>query len=129
MSYDLIPSPPVNPESKPFWDAAAKGTFLIRHCPACDQAHWYPRTICPLCHQADTEWRESPGTGTIYTWTHMRKSPRGPFALAYLELDEGPRVYVQFRPEDSENLEIGKRARIMFHPVKDGAPMMFAELI
>ncbi|WP_407493259.1 Zn-ribbon domain-containing OB-fold protein [Pseudooceanicola sp. MF1-13] len=129
MSYDLISAPPINPETKPFWDAAEQGKFLIRRCPACGEAHWYPRTICPLCHKADTHWEESPGTGTIYSWTHMRKCPRGPFALAYLELDEGPRVYVQFRPEDNESLEIGKRAQIMFHPVKDGATMMFAKLI
>jgi uncharacterized OB-fold protein len=129
MSYDKIPAPPVNPESKPFWDAAAEGKFLLRRCPACGEAHFWPRTICPLCHQADTEWEESPGEGEIYTWTVMRKSPRGAFALAYLELDEGPRVYVQFRPEDNDNLAIGKRARITFHPVADGQPMMFAELI
>ena len=81
------------------------------------------------CHKADTEWEESPGEGTIYTWTVMRKSPRGPFALAYLELDEGPRVYVQFRPEDNDDLAIGKRAKIMFHPVQDDKQMMFAKLI
>lgn len=129
MSYDKIPAPHINPESKPFWDAAAEGQFMLRRCPACGEAHFWPRTICPLCHKADTVWEKSSGEGEIYTWTVMRKSPRGPFALAYLQLDEGPRVYVQFRPEDNDNLAIGKRARIMFHPVADGQPMMFAELI
>ncbi|WP_163849482.1 Zn-ribbon domain-containing OB-fold protein [Pseudooceanicola aestuarii] len=127
--HDDFPAPDITPESRPFWEAAARGTFLIRRCPACGTAHFYPRSLCPICHQAETDWVESPGEGEIYTWTVMRKSPKGPFALGYLTLDEGPRVYVCFRPEDHAGLAIGKRARIVFDPVQGGARMLFATLI
>jgi len=29
MAERTIPGPPVNPETKPFWDAAAAGTLLV----------------------------------------------------------------------------------------------------
>ena len=44
-----IPAPAVTIESKPFWDAAAEGKFLIKHCNACGEDHWYPRALCPFC--------------------------------------------------------------------------------
>ena len=59
------PTPVTNPETKPFWDAAAQGKFLIKRCTACGEAHWYPRTMCPHCHSDQTVWEESPGTGKL----------------------------------------------------------------
>src|ERR1700733_992408 len=84
-----IPAPPQNLESKPFWDAAAEGRFLIKRCTACGQPHWYPRTRCPFCFSADTVWEESPGQGVIYTWTVMRRGAPQPYAIGYVTLDEG----------------------------------------
>jgi len=31
------PAPQGNPETKPFWDAAAQGKFLIKRCTACGE--------------------------------------------------------------------------------------------
>jgi uncharacterized OB-fold protein len=60
-----IPAPGQNLESKPFWDAAKDGKFLIKRCTACGEPHWYPRTLCPFCHSTETRWEESPGEGVI----------------------------------------------------------------
>ncbi|MFN9927577.1 MAG: Zn-ribbon domain-containing OB-fold protein, partial [Phenylobacterium sp.] len=62
-----IPAPAVSLETKPFFDAAAEGRFLIKRCQACGKAHWYPREMCPHCHHEHTVWEESPGEGVIYT--------------------------------------------------------------
>jgi hypothetical protein len=43
-----IPSPVVNPENKPFFDAAREGRLLIKRCLACGEHHYYPRAHCPL---------------------------------------------------------------------------------
>jgi len=48
MARKITP-PAVNPETKPFWDAAREGRFLVPFCSACSKAHWYPRAICPFC--------------------------------------------------------------------------------
>jgi uncharacterized protein len=34
-----IPAPSQNLESKPFWDAAKQGRFLIKRCTACGEPH------------------------------------------------------------------------------------------
>ena len=48
------PAPVTNPETKPFWDAAALGKFMIKRCTACGEAHYFPRSICPFCFSDKT---------------------------------------------------------------------------
>jgi uncharacterized OB-fold protein len=116
-----IPSPAVTLESKPFWDAAAEGKFLIKRCTACGKAHWYPRAICPICHSPDTVWEESPGEGVVYTFSIMRRSPTGPYAIGYVTLDEGPAVLTNF-VGDLEALAIGQKVKVRFQPTEGGGP-------
>src|SRR5262249_21907599 len=88
-SARTIPAPPVNPETKPFWDAAAQGRLLIKRCTACDEPHWYPRALCPFCGSERTEWMEASGHGTIYAYSVFRRA-QIPYAIAYVTLAEGP---------------------------------------
>ena len=34
-----IPAPSVNPENKPYFDAASKGKLLVKKCSACGEFH------------------------------------------------------------------------------------------
>jgi uncharacterized OB-fold protein len=120
------PAPPDNVEAEPFFAAAAEGRFLVRFCADCGKAHWYPRTICPLCFGAETEWREAAGKGVIYSYTVMRRAPE-PYALAYVTLDEGPTMLTNIVDCDFETLAIGQEVRLVFKPSEDGTPVpMFA---
>ena len=67
-----IPSPSVNPENKPYFDAAARGKLLIKKCNACGKNHFYPRALCPHCFSDKTEWLEAKGTGTVYTFSALK---------------------------------------------------------
>jgi uncharacterized protein len=49
-----ILAPSVNPETKPYWDAAAEGKLLIKKCTACGELHFYPRAHCPFCFSDET---------------------------------------------------------------------------
>jgi uncharacterized OB-fold protein len=117
-----IPAPAVTIESKPFWDAASEGRFLIKRCTACSKPHWYPRAICPFCFSSDTAWEESPGEGVVYTFSVMRRSPTGPYAIGYVTLDEGPAVLTNFVECDFDKLAIGDRVRVKFQPTEGGPP-------
>ncbi|HEX4833924.1 MAG TPA: OB-fold domain-containing protein [Trebonia sp.] len=91
------PAPPVNPETQEFWDATARGRLLLRRCRACGSVNWYPRVICPECSSLDTEWFEASGRGRVYSYTVNYRGEgaykeAAPFVLAYVELDEGPRM-------------------------------------
>ncbi len=110
-------SPPiVSPESKPFWEACKTGKLLYKHCGACGEPHYYPRTHCPFCYAAETEWREASGRGVIYAFTVVRRAPTGPYAIAYVELEEGPRMVTNIVRCDFDALRIGQAVRLVFQP-------------
>jgi uncharacterized OB-fold protein len=118
-----IPAPPVTIESKPFWDAATEGRFLIKRCGACGEPHWYPRALCPFCFSEDTRWEESPGEGVIYTYSVMHRSPTGPYAIGYVTLNEGPAVLTNFVDTDLAKLHIGQKVKVKFQETEGGPPV------
>jgi hypothetical protein len=67
----------------------------------------------------ETEWRVGAGTGTIYSFSVMRRV-KVPFALAYVELAEGPRMMTNIVDCDFDRLAIGQAVRLVFKPAEDG---------
>jgi uncharacterized OB-fold protein len=116
-----LPAPAVTLETQAFWEAAKEGRFLIKRCVECKEAHWYPRAHCPFC-AGDTVWEESPGEGEVYTFSIMRKSPTGPYALGYVTLDEGPAVLTNFVGLSPDELKIGMRVKVRFQATEGEGP-------
>lgn len=83
-----------SPETKPFWEAAAAGRFVLPLCRKCHRTHWYPRGICPHCYSTVLDWEVSTGEGEIYSFSVNRKS-KEPYVPAYVVLREGPMVLTQ----------------------------------
>jgi len=125
-----IPAPEPNPETQPFWDAIRRGELLLRRCGHCGEAHFYPRTICPLCGSADTAWEQAAGEGTIYSFSVMRQA-KIPYAIAYVTLDEGPTMMTNIVESDLDAIRIGQRVRVVFVATEDGgAPVpMFRPVV
>jgi uncharacterized OB-fold protein len=117
-----IPAPTVSPETREFWEAAAAGRLLVKHCRACGEAHWYPRAHCPFCFSDATEWRESAGHGTIYSYSVMRRAAT-PYAIAYVTLDEGVRMLTNIVDCDFDALRIGLPVAVVFRPTEGGPPV------
>jgi uncharacterized protein len=118
------PAPVTNPETAPFWDAAKQGRLMIKRCRVCGEAHYFPRSICPFCFSDKTVWEQSSGEGTIYTFGVMRKSPTGPYAIAYVTLKEGPSLQTNIVDCDLDTLMIGQKVKVSFKPT-EGAPLPF----
>ena len=118
-----IPAPAVTLETQAFFEAAAEGRFLIKRCTACGEAHWYPRAMCPFCHSDQTVWEESPGTGVIYTYSVMWRSPTGPYAIGYVTLDEGVSLMTNFVDVAPDGLKIGMKVKVKFQPTENGPPV------
>jgi uncharacterized OB-fold protein len=108
------PAPLGNPETKPFWEAAAAGKFMIKRCTACGEPHYFPRAICPFCFSDKTVWEQSSGEGEIYTFSLMRKSATGPYAIGYVTLKEGPSLQTNFVDCDIDKLKIGQNVKVVF---------------
>jgi uncharacterized OB-fold protein len=117
-----IPAPTVSPETREFWEAAAAGRLLVKHCRACGEAHWYPRAHCPFCFGDATEWRESTGRGTIYSYSVMRRTAT-PFAIAYVTLNEGITMLTNIVDCDFDALRIGQSVEVVFRPTEGGPPV------
>lgn len=114
------PTPSVTTDTEEFWNATSKGQLLLRHCISCDAVIWYPRPICPFCHSADTEWQRASGRGSIYSFTVVRRSTGEfaeavPYVLAYVELDEGPRMMTNVVDCDPDGLSVGQVVEVVFH--------------
>lgn len=107
------------PETAPFWAAAEQKTLLLKTCNHCKRAHWYPRIVCPLCASDDTDWKPASGRGSIYAFSIMERA-QPPYALAYIELDEGPIILSNLVDCDLRALKIGERVTATFRKTPDG---------
>lgn len=105
-----------SPETKPFWDAAAAGRFVLPWCGQCHRTHWYPRGICPHCFSTALEWRESPGEGEIHSFS-VNRMENEPYVLAYVALTEGPIMLSNVIDGDPATMSIGTKVKVVFKPV------------
>ena len=120
------PAPPVTPDNKPFWDATADGRLVLPRCRSCGTVIWYPRSICPGCHATDVEWLDASGRGTVYSFTIIRRGgyARGSdYVLAYVELDEGPRMMTNIVDCDPAGLACGQAVEVVFHDTGQGSAL------
>lgn len=130
MSSPLpTPGPTVTPETAPFWEAAAQGVLRLPRCRACAAVIWYPRPQCPRCGSSDVEWFAASGRGTVYSFTITRRAggPYGdaaPYVLAYVELDEGPRMMTNVVGCPPESVYVGQVVVAEFHDSGDGAALV-----
>lgn len=120
MSERKMPPPAVTPENRPFWEAAAQGRLLYMRCNDCGEPHYYPRAVCPFCFSDRTEWAESAGRGTVYSFSPMRRGTPVPYTVAYVTLDEGFTMLTNLADCDFDAIAIGQRVRVVFKPAEDG---------
>jgi uncharacterized OB-fold protein len=114
-----LPAPIVNPETRPYWDAAGRGKLLLKKCGHCGRLHHYPRALCPYCFADAEEWQEAAGTGTVYSFSIMRRA-EVPYAVAYIRLSEGVTIFSNIVDCEAERIAIGAALRVVF---KHGIPM------
>ena len=116
-----IPVPQGNPETKPFWEAAKGGVLMVGRCGACQRAHYYPRSICPFCFTPGASLEAASGKGAIYTLSVTYRGTPEPFAIGYVELEEGPRLLTNFTGAPLESFHIGDPVEVTFVEVEAGA--------
>ncbi len=115
------PVPEVTPETERYWEAAADGRLLLRECQDCGLTYHYPRALCPDCFSDDVDWVEAAGTGEVYSYS-VARSMSGwpeddlPLVVAYVELDEGPRLVTNVDC-DPDEVTVGSRVEVRFADV------------
>ncbi|CAP41564.1 MULTISPECIES: Zn-ribbon domain-containing OB-fold protein [Alcaligenaceae] len=129
MSSNL-PQPVANADSLPYWNAAREQKLLIRQCKACGAFHFMPRHLCPECWSDDLQWVESKGTGSVYSFSIIRRAPlpafadKAPYVTALIALDEGPRMVANIVGENALSVKIGDKVRVVFEARGDDGAMV-----
>jgi uncharacterized OB-fold protein len=114
--------------SAPFFDAASAGRLLLRRCRP--GGHWNaPAALtCTECGQANLEWADSAGVGSVLSWAvvHHKPGPAGTPAatpVAIVQLDEGPWLRGPLRLAEGARPGSGPRVRVAFERADGGEPV------
>lgn len=125
MSSLPTPAPLVTVANEQFWAATAQGRFQLQRCDDCNTVIWFPRRQCPTCWKEDLSTFDATGKGVVYSYTIIRKGAMAykeaaPFVVAYVELEEGPRVMTNIVDCDPESVTVGMPVSIVFHDTGNG---------
>jgi uncharacterized OB-fold protein len=107
------PSPGFDWETRHWWEGCARGELWLQRCGACGTLRHRPRALCPKCLSDETEYVQASGRGTVHTFTvtHQNHAPAFraacPYVLAYVELEEGPRVLTNIVGCEPGDVRIG----------------------
>jgi hypothetical protein len=118
------PLPRIDEENKWFWEACRRHELYVEKCRACGTVRFYPRALCPECLSTDTEYLRCSGRGRVHTFTvtHQNQAPgfreELPYVMAYVELDEGPRLLTNVVGSKPEEVQIGMPVVVEFEDVE-----------
>jgi uncharacterized protein len=84
-----------------FREALAEGELALPRCTSCGTWEWYPHEMGPHCADGEREWARLPGTGTVFTFTTVRR----PF-LPDNSWDDVPYVVILVEPDGAEGVRL-----------------------
>ncbi|RYF60501.1 MAG: hypothetical protein EOO27_05620 [Comamonadaceae bacterium] len=122
----------VEPGIEPYWDGAFEDRLVLSRCTEDGAAIWPPRPFCPRHMTSEVRWEQASGGGVVYSYTLVHRgegafAKASPYVLAYVELDEGPRVLTNVLATNGSpvvEVGIGQRVTAVFDTVGDGAPVL-----
>jgi len=122
MAERAIPVP--TPETAHFWEGAKAGELRIQRCLACREAYFPPRPFCPECGSRDVTVETASGKATLHTYVinHLpAPGYEGPYAIAVVELEEGPRMMSNILdcPQTPEALVLDMPLEVTFETLND----------
>jgi uncharacterized OB-fold protein len=121
----LKSTPPIDPWTRPFWQAARQGKLMIQQCQSCRRHIFYPRIICPFCFSEQITWVESTGKGKIYTFSVVQNNapstfiPDMPFIIAIVRLDEGVQMMTNIVGCDPSQVHCDMPVTVVFEKLND----------
>ncbi|MGE0799756.1 MAG: Zn-ribbon domain-containing OB-fold protein [Lautropia sp.] len=124
-----FPLPTIDETTRPYWEAARRGELRLQRCRGCGSYQHFPGNLCSACGSADLEWAATSGRGVVYSFVVVHRTTipgftgRVPYAVAWIELDDGPtaRVLSDLVETDVGKLRIGDPVEVVFDPVSPEA--------
>jgi len=106
----------------------AEGRFMIQRSASTGTYVMWPRVVLPGTGEADLEWVEASGAGTVYATTVTRRRPEqgGNYNVALIDLAEGPRMMSRVVGVAPEEVTIGMKVEAKVDEL-NGAPAVLFE--
>jgi len=112
------------PASRPWTEAGGTVRLHGSKCARCGGVAFPPHPMCPSCGaERGQHVVELSGVGTLYTFSEIHIAPKGfatPYAVGYVDLPEGVRLFGQIDAKASE-LKIGQQVAVTLGPVRTDA--------
>ena len=121
------PLPIVDPDSKPFWDAAKRHELRGQQCAGCGRFRWPPSGVCPNCHSWQSQWVMLQGTGIIDSYVVVHQATGAfavdvPYLTARIVLEgTGGHATILSNVTDCawDRVRVGMRVSVFFDDVAD----------
>ena len=104
-------------DTEDFWAATLDHELRYQQCANCGTVVFYPRSHCTGCTEGELVSKVASGMGTVYTYSIIRQSYHSffrnliPYVVAWIDLDEGPRLLSNVIGSD-DDIHIGKRVKL-----------------
>lgn len=112
------------------FDGSEKPLLIGQRCTSCKAYLFPPMVICPRCLRYDKLEQFLLGPyGKLFTYSIVRQGPPHyaeaiPYAIGYVDLNEGVRIFAQLWTETFEELEIGLEMELFLHKLYTDAEGM-----
>ncbi|MFJ7308887.1 Zn-ribbon domain-containing OB-fold protein [Peribacillus frigoritolerans] len=109
----------IREEAKEYWEGLAHSKLRIQQCKECKKHVFYPRQHCPH-DMGELEYVDVSGKGKVLSYTIIEKAVAPhlqkltPFAMAIIELQEGPTMMSRIVGADPYEVEIDQKVEIVF---------------
>jgi uncharacterized OB-fold protein len=112
--------PQISDANRPYWDGAREGELRLQRCTSCGQLRYPISTVCSNCLSTELEWETVSGRGEVYTFGVFRHryndawGDRTPYAVAIVQLQEGPFVISDLVDVDVDEVRVGMPVQVQF---------------
>jgi uncharacterized OB-fold protein len=119
-------TPATNWQTLGFWEGCGRGELILQRCRDCGTVQHKPRGLCASCISSELEHFVASGRGQVYSYTvtHQNNMPgfrdACPYVLAYVDLEEGPRLMTQVVGCEPDAVEIGLAVKVDFVDTGEG---------
>jgi uncharacterized OB-fold protein len=119
------PIPVPSAEAQPYWDGLRDRKLLMPRCDACGKYWFPPSLLCPHCNATKWTWASTSGHGRIFSYVvyhrvyHPGFADEVPYAVAVIELDEGPRMISNVIGIVPDKLVCDMRVEVVYQPITE----------
>ena len=117
-------SPAADSDTKAFWAGCGRHELVLQRCGDCGTLQHRPRGLCVSCLSDEIGHFVASGRGSVHTFTvtHQNGLPAFreacPYVLAWVDLEEGPRLMTNIVGCEVEEVRIGMPVVVEFVDVE-----------